>query len=58
MTENEKVILFQAKQIVDLEQQVLALTKANVRLEGQNNHHELMRTQQESIIRTFQRRTE
>ena len=50
MTDNERVILFQAKQIVDLERDVLRMVKENVRLVGANEHHKMMRDQQEGII--------
>ena len=49
-------IIAQAVKITELEETVLRLTKENVRLDGQNNHHITMRVQQESIIRTLQAR--
>ena len=53
MSEVETIVA-QAIKITDLEETVLRLTKENVRLEGQNNHHLTMRTQNDSIIRQLQ----
>ncbi len=50
MTDEERVIIFQAKRIVDLEQDVLLMVKENTRLVTANKHHRRMREQQESII--------
>ena len=54
MNELESVVLAQAVKIAQLETQVTTLLARAQRVERQNEHHLIMRTQQESIIRTLQ----
>ena len=56
MSHLHDTIIAQALKITDLEETVLRLTKENVRLDGQCEHHIVMRVQQESIIRTLRER--